>query len=80
MPLKIFLDTEAQVKIESIRSKKVGIRIECEGIHSLVPKGGGGGGKSGNSSAAVAAAAASVSDAKCNVDLRIKILKWTFSS
>ncbi|KAK1430852.1 hypothetical protein QVD17_13908 [Tagetes erecta] len=66
--LKLYLDTETQVKIESIRSKRVGIRIECEGIRSLVPK-------SSNSSVA-----ASVADAKCNVDLRIKIWKWTFSS
>ncbi|KAL8195790.1 hypothetical protein R6Q57_025543 [Mikania cordata] len=78
MRLKILLDTEARVKIESIRSKKVGIRIECEGIHSLIPKEGGDGGKSGNSSAATVAA--SISGAKCNVDLRIKILKWTFAS
>ncbi|KVH91421.1 NDR1/HIN1-like protein 26 [Cynara cardunculus var. scolymus] len=77
LPLKILLDTEARVKIESIRSKKVGIRIECEGIHSLIPKGGGGG-KSRNSSAS--SVTATVSDAKCKVDLRIKIWKWTFSS
>ncbi|XP_076952410.1 NDR1/HIN1-like protein 13 [Bidens hawaiensis] len=64
--LKIYLDTKTQVKIESFRSKKVGIRIQCDGIRSLVPKGG--------------RNAASVNDAKCNVDLRIKIWKWTFSS
>ncbi|KAM0029550.1 putative Late embryogenesis abundant protein, LEA_2 subgroup [Helianthus debilis subsp. tardiflorus] len=80
MPLKIYLDTKTQVKIESIKSKKVGIRIVCEGIHSLVPKGGGGGGRSGNSTTAAVAVAATVTDAKCNVDLRIKIWKWTFSS
>ncbi|KAI3692583.1 hypothetical protein L6452_32401 [Arctium lappa] len=75
LPLKIFLDTEARVRIESIRSKKVGIRIECQGIHSLIPKAGGG--KSRNSSTSVTA---TVSDAKCKVDLRIKIWKWTFTS
>ncbi|XP_076899022.1 NDR1/HIN1-like protein 10 [Bidens hawaiensis] len=67
--LKIYLDTKTQVKIESFRSKKVGIRIECDGIRSLVPKGG-----------RNATVAASVNDAKCNVDLRVKIWKWTFSS
>ncbi|KAJ9537394.1 hypothetical protein OSB04_030127 [Centaurea solstitialis] len=77
MPLKILLDTEARVKIESLRSKKVGIRIECEGIHSFVPKNGGGG-KSSNSS--ISSVTATVSEAKCKVDLRIKIWKWTFSS
>ncbi|KAI3787196.1 hypothetical protein L1987_41510 [Smallanthus sonchifolius] len=70
LPLKLLLDTEARVKIETLRSKKVGIRIKCEGIHSLIPKGGG-----KNSSSAVAA---TVSGAKCKLDLRIKIWKWTF--
>ncbi|KAL4570320.1 hypothetical protein LXL04_025972 [Taraxacum kok-saghyz] len=74
LPLKILLDTEARVKIESLRSKKIGIRIKCEGIHSLIPKGGGG--KSKNSSAS--SVAATVSAAKCKLDLRIKIWKWTF--
>ncbi|KVH95082.1 NDR1/HIN1-like protein 13 [Cynara cardunculus var. scolymus] len=72
LPLKILLDTEAQVKIESIKTKKVGIRIKCEGIHSLIPKGGGG--KSRNSSSV----SAIVSAAKCKLDLRVKIWKWTF--
>ncbi|CAH1451693.1 unnamed protein product [Lactuca virosa] len=74
LPLKILLDTQATMKIESIKSKKVGIRIKCEGIHSLIPKKGGV--KSNSSSSSVAAA--TVSDAKCEVDLRIKIWKWTF--
>ncbi|XP_071730367.1 NDR1/HIN1-like protein 13 [Rutidosis leptorrhynchoides] len=82
--LKIILDTEARVKIESIKSKKVGIRIECEGIHSLIPKGvtaAVAGGKSNRTTAAApVAVAANVVDAKCIVDLRIKIWKWTFSS
>lgn len=72
LPLKILLDTEAQVKIESIKSKKIGIRIKCEGIHSQIPKGGGG--KSRNSSSV----SATVSAAKCKLDLRVKIWKWTF--
>ncbi|KAK9076105.1 hypothetical protein SSX86_004438 [Deinandra increscens subsp. villosa] len=76
MPLKILLDTEARVKIESLRSKKVGIRIECEGIHSLIPKNGDRSSSiSSNSSLFVAA---TVSAAKCKLDLRIKIWKWTF--
>lgn len=72
--LKIVLDTEARVKIESIRSKKIGIRIKCEGIHSLIPKGGGGNSRNSSSSPV----AANVSAAKCKIDLRIKIWKWTF--
>ncbi|KAL8208312.1 hypothetical protein R6Q57_007724 [Mikania cordata] len=70
LPLKVLLDTEARVKIDSLRSKKVGIRIKCEGIHGLIPSGGG-----RNSSSSVAA---TVSAATCKLDLRIKIWKWTF--
>ncbi|KAI3707216.1 hypothetical protein L6452_25535 [Arctium lappa] len=73
LPLKILLDTEATMKIESFKSKKIGIRIKCEGIHSLTPKAVGG--KSNSSSSSVAA---TVSNAKCEVDLRIKIWKLTF--
>ncbi|KAL4592603.1 hypothetical protein LXL04_005604 [Taraxacum kok-saghyz] len=73
LPLKILLDTKATMKIESMKSKKVGIRIKCEGIHSLIPKISGR--KSNSSSPSVAA---TVSDAKCEVDLRVKIWKWTF--
>ncbi|KAF5799773.1 hypothetical protein HanXRQr2_Chr07g0308371 [Helianthus annuus] len=41
LSLKLLLDTEFRVKIETLRTKKVGIRIKCDGIHSLIPKGGG---------------------------------------
>ncbi|XP_071703700.1 NDR1/HIN1-like protein 1 [Rutidosis leptorrhynchoides] len=71
LPLKIILDTDLRVKIESIRSKKIGIRIKCEGIHSLIPK-------SNSKNSTSASAAANVSAAKCKIDLRIKIWKWTF--
>ncbi|KAL8216541.1 hypothetical protein R6Q57_023378 [Mikania cordata] len=73
LPLKILLDSEAVMKVESFRSKKVGIRIKCEKIHSLIPKSGGA--RSNSSSSSVSA---TVSDANCEVDLRIKIWKWTF--
>ncbi|KAI3821999.1 hypothetical protein L1987_09580 [Smallanthus sonchifolius] len=71
--LKIVLDTRVVMKIESIRSKKVGIRIKCEDIHSLVTKAGG-----AESNSSPSSVSATVSDAKCDVDLRIKIWKWTF--
>ncbi|PWA65148.1 Late embryogenesis abundant protein, LEA-14 [Artemisia annua] len=67
LKLKIVLDSEVRVKVESVKSKKVGIRVNCEGIHSLVPKG-----KNGTW------VAANVSAAKCKIDLRVKIWKWTF--
>ncbi|KAI3687352.1 hypothetical protein L1987_81047 [Smallanthus sonchifolius] len=72
--LKIVLDTRVVMKVESIGSKKVGIRIKCDGIHSLVTKAGGAESNSSSSSSVSAA----VSDAKCEVDLLIKIWKWTF--
>ncbi|PWA49992.1 Late embryogenesis abundant protein, LEA-14 [Artemisia annua] len=71
LKLKVLLDTEARVKVESFRSKKVGIRIQCEGVHSAIPK---------VVNGTATAVAATVTDAKCNVDLRIKIWKWSFTS
>lgn len=67
LKLKIVLESEVRVKVESVKSKKVGIRVNCDGIHSLVPKG-----KNGTSVPAI------VSAAKCKIDLRVKIWKWTF--
>ncbi|KAF3447534.1 hypothetical protein FNV43_RR12720 [Rhamnella rubrinervis] len=65
VPLKIELDTKVKVKMGGLKSKKVGIRVTCEGIKGSVPKG-------------KSPSVASVSDAKCKVDLRIKLWKWTF--
>ncbi|KAM0046417.1 hypothetical protein Hdeb2414_s0009g00315991 [Helianthus debilis subsp. tardiflorus] len=74
LQLKLLLDTHAIVKVESFRSKKVRIRIKCEGIRSVIPKTRGAGLNSSSSSSVFAR----VADAKCEVDLRIKIWKWTF--
>ncbi|EXB66862.1 hypothetical protein L484_019500 [Morus notabilis] len=65
IPLEIQMDTKVKVKMESLKSKKVGIRVTCEDIKGVAPKG-------------KSPTVASVSDAKCKVDLRIKIWKWTF--
>lgn len=64
LPLHIELDTKVKVKIGSMKSKKVGIRVNCNGIKANLPTG---------KSPTVAATA----NAKCKVDLRIKIWKWT---
>ncbi|WOG99152.1 hypothetical protein DCAR_0518500 [Daucus carota subsp. sativus] len=64
LPLHIELDTKVKVKIGSMKSKKVGIRVKCSGIKASLPTG---------KSPTVAATA----NAKCDVDLRIKIWKWT---
>ncbi|KAK3018681.1 hypothetical protein RJ639_003112 [Escallonia herrerae] len=65
LPLKIRLDTKVKVKVGGLKTKKVKVRIVCGGIKAAVPTG-------------KAAAKATTADAKCKVDLRIKIWKWTF--
>lgn len=67
MPLKIQMDTKVKVQAGGLKSKKVGIRVTCEGIKGLVPP-------KGKKSPSVA----TVTDSKCKVDLRIKIWKFTF--
>jgi hypothetical protein len=64
LPLKIQLDTKVKVKIGALKTKKVGVRITCKGIKANIP--------TGRSSTT-----ATTSGAKCKVDLRIKIWKWT---
>lgn len=67
LPMEIVMDTMLGVKLENLKMKKIGIRVKCEGIHGSVPRG-----------KNVKPAVANTSTAKCKVDLRIKILKWTF--
>ncbi|KAE8654610.1 hypothetical protein F3Y22_tig00117048pilonHSYRG01031 [Hibiscus syriacus] len=63
--LRIDMDTKVRVKMDGVKSKKVGIRVTCDEIKAAVPKG-------------KSPAVADVSSSKCKVDLRIKIWKWTF--
>ncbi|KAF8401002.1 hypothetical protein HHK36_014305 [Tetracentron sinense] len=65
LPLEIKLETKVKVKMGGLKTSKVGIRVSCDGIQAAVPKG-----KSPST--------ASTSDAKCKVNLRVKIWKWTF--
>ncbi|KAL5559438.1 hypothetical protein UlMin_035649 [Ulmus minor] len=65
VPITIQMDTKVKVKLEGLKSKKVGIRVTCEGIKGVAPKG-------------KSSSVASLSDAKCKVDLRIKIWKFNF--
>ncbi|KAL0327492.1 UNVERIFIED_CONTAM: hypothetical protein Sangu_1827200 [Sesamum angustifolium] len=67
LPLSIVMDTTVRVKMEKTKMKKIGIRVKCDGIRGVVPKG-----------KRVIPAVANISNAKCEVDLRTKILKWTF--
>lgn len=64
LPLTIKLDTKVKVKIGSLKTKKVPIRVVCDGIRITPPSG-------------KTPTTASTSDVKCKVDLRIKIWKWT---
>ncbi|GLT55967.1 hypothetical protein SLA2020_290450 [Shorea laevis] len=63
--LKLKLNTKVKVKMGALKTPKVGVRVSCEGIRATVPTG-------------KTATTASTSNAKCKVDLRIKIWKWTF--
>ncbi|EOY27130.1 Late embryogenesis abundant hydroxyproline-rich glycoprotein family, putative [Theobroma cacao] len=65
LQLKIKLVTKVKAKMGALKTPKLGIRVICEGIKATAPKG-------------KSATTASTSDAKCKVDLRIKIWKWTF--
>ncbi|CAI9759615.1 unnamed protein product [Fraxinus pennsylvanica] len=65
LPMKILMDTILEVKMEKLKVKNIGIRVICDRIHGSVPKG-------------KNPAVANTSNAKCKVDLRIKILKWSF--
>ncbi|XP_035539144.1 NDR1/HIN1-like protein 6 [Juglans regia] len=65
LPLKIKLETKVKAKMGGIKTPKIGIRVSCDGIKATVPSG-------------KTAVTASTSNAKCKVDIRIKIWKWTF--
>ncbi|KAI5669709.1 hypothetical protein M9H77_19562 [Catharanthus roseus] len=65
LPMKIEMETKVRVKLENLKSKRIGIKITCDGIHGLVPK---------DKNPAVA----TTSKAKCKVDLQIKIWKFNF--
>lgn len=65
LPLEIKLDTKVKVKVGSLKTKKVGIRVKCDGIKITIPSG-------------KTPTKATTSGVKCKVDLRIKIWKWTF--
>lgn len=64
LPLEIQMETKAGVKVGSLKTKKIRIRVSCSGVTVSVPKG------------KAAPPAASSPDASCKVQLRIKIWKW----
>lgn len=64
LPLRVKLDTKVKAKVGSLKTPKVGIRVSCDGIRVNLPAG-------------KKPATASTSNAKCEVDVRFKIWKWT---
>lgn len=64
LPVKIQLETKVKAKIGKVETKKIKIRVICDGIKIAIP--------SGNTTSVAA-----TSTIKCKVDPRIKILKWT---
>ncbi|KAE8699431.1 Kinase superfamily protein isoform 1 [Hibiscus syriacus] len=65
LPLKIKLETKVKAKMGALKTPKLKIMVTCEGVKVTVPKG-------------KSATTASTSNAKCKVDLKLKIWKWTF--
>uniref|UniRef100_A0A6N2NFH7 Late embryogenesis abundant protein LEA-2 subgroup domain-containing protein n=1 Tax=Salix viminalis TaxID=40686 RepID=A0A6N2NFH7_SALVM len=63
--LKIEMDTKVKMKMGGVKTKKVGIRVTCDGIEGSIPKG-------------KTPSVAVTTKSKCEVDLRIKIWRWTF--
>lgn len=65
LPLKVRLDTKVKAKVGGLKSPKIRVRVNCDGIRVTLPTG-------------KTAATAATSKAKCKVDVRVKIWKWTF--
>ena len=59
------MDAMVKLKMDWLKSKKVGIRVKCDGIRGTVPSG-------------RTPTLASVTGSECKVDLRIKIWKFSF--
>lgn len=64
LALKVNLETKVKATMGKLKTPKVGIRVSCDGIRVSLPAG-------------KKPATASTSNAKCHVDVRFKIWKWT---
>ncbi|VFR00175.1 unnamed protein product [Cuscuta campestris] len=65
LPVTIRLDTKVRVKVGSLKTNKVGVRVTCGGIRVSVPSG-------------RSPAKATAPDVNCQANVRVKIWKWTF--
>ncbi|PKI65301.1 hypothetical protein CRG98_014339 [Punica granatum] len=65
LDMEIKIDTKVRAKMGGMKTPRVGIRVTCRGIKASVPTG-------------KSSSRASTANAKCKVDMRIKIWKWVF--
>lgn len=72
-PVSVEINTHVKVQMGKLKTQKVGIRVTCNGIRGFLPPK-----PAKNATAKAAAAPATTTGAKCKVDLRIKIWKFTF--
>ncbi|KAJ1420308.1 Late embryogenesis abundant protein [Sesbania bispinosa] len=64
LALKVKMETKVEAKMSVFKTPRVGIRVLCDGIDVALPAG-------------EKPATASTTDAKCEVDVRFKVWKWT---
>ncbi|KAI4329151.1 hypothetical protein L6164_021445 [Bauhinia variegata] len=64
LPLTVRLDTKVKAKMGGLKTPNVRLRVSCEGISVTLPTG-------------KKPATASISNGKCDVDVRFKLWKWT---
>ncbi|KAK9742003.1 hypothetical protein RND81_03G142700 [Saponaria officinalis] len=67
-PVTVVVDTTVEVRLGKKKTKKVGVRVRCDGIKGYQPK---------NATSKVGVIGVT-SNGKCKVDVRIKIWKFTF--
>ncbi|EPS68674.1 hypothetical protein M569_06096 [Genlisea aurea] len=67
LQLQIQLDTKIRAKIGRARTKKLGIRVTCDGANIAIPSG------------KTATSAAAISHVKCKLDPRVKIIRWVMT-
>ncbi|KAI0491950.1 hypothetical protein KFK09_026213 [Dendrobium nobile] len=64
VPLELYMETKAVIKVGSLKTKKVDMKISCDGIEIAAPKG-------------KKAPPALTLDTSCKVKFRMKVWKWT---
>ncbi|KAL9230387.1 hypothetical protein vseg_005748 [Gypsophila vaccaria] len=70
-PATVEMETMVEVRLGKVKTKKVGVRVTCEGIKGFQPK-------NNSTKGGVVGVNGVTTSGKCKVDLRIKIWKFTF--